>query len=253
VGKPLHVVLETTDLAEAHGQVRAGLEQAGCEVSRVRRTEDGFRLRGVRSGHGLATIAALIPPLRLFGAFSRTEVEAKCQRSLEDGDESLHVWIRARAIRELDDQAEAAWVTRGPDEAIGDSLQTRRVLKRLAEIFEAGVDAAPVEIGGSRGARRNDAPPTRSASVEGDGGGTSRSGSPWGSSSSSAPSTSWCLSSASGSGPAAPEERGLSPTTDTAARRGSRRAARSPADPRRARTPDPARSPPPRVVAVSAS
>jgi hypothetical protein len=153
VGKPLHVVLETTDLAEAHGQVRAGLEQAGCEVSRVRRTEDGFRLRGVRSGHGLATIAALIPPLRLFGAFSRTEVEAKCQRSLEDGDESLHVWIRARAIRELDDQAEAAWVTRGPDEAIGDSLQTRRVLKRLAEIFEAGVDAAPVEIGGSRGSK----------------------------------------------------------------------------------------------------
>ena len=140
-----HRELGITDPAVAHGRIRAALEGIGCEVTLVRQTPDGFRLRAVRGANALA-VAAAMTPLRWLGIFSRTAIEAKCQRSLRAGDETLHLWVRAHAIRDWDDGAEIDWITRGPEEILGDSVQTRRVLRRLRDAFDASEGALPVPV-----------------------------------------------------------------------------------------------------------
>lgn len=131
------MVLRTSDLESAHALVRAALAEVGYDGVRVRRMENGFELMGDRGNSGLALIGQWIPLGLVLGWLGRTRVRAKCVRSLREGDESLHLFVRVHPIQEMDDQDETWQITQGAPERLGDSLKARRDLQRILAAFEA--------------------------------------------------------------------------------------------------------------------
>lgn len=138
--------LTEVDLPHAAGHVRAALVRAGFEDVFLTKSGDSLRARGIRGRSPLATFASFTP-LALVGFFSRCAVEVRCMHSLNEGDESLRLTVRVRALREFDDYAEEDWITRGPGEMLGDALQTRRVLRRVMESLTQPTDAEPEGFG----------------------------------------------------------------------------------------------------------
>ncbi|MDF1798742.1 MAG: hypothetical protein P1V81_06165 [Planctomycetota bacterium] len=139
-------ILDQPDLPHATGHVRAALVRAGVEDVNIVKTHKGLRARGVRGRITLATVAAYTP-LVFLGVFSRSAVEVTCNRSLNEGDDSLHLTTKVRALREFEDESEVDWVTRGPFELLGDLLQTRRVLNRIMHSLTQPTGAEPEGLG----------------------------------------------------------------------------------------------------------
>ncbi|MFT4710407.1 MAG: hypothetical protein ACI8Q9_001535 [Planctomycetota bacterium] len=142
--------LPALDLPHAAGHVRAVLERAGVRDIFLTKTATGFRARGIRGGTGLAVLGGSTP-LGLLGWFSRNGVEVLCKPSLNEGNETLHVTLRVRCLRELDDHDEDNWITRGPAEMLGDALQSRRVLRKIMRSIVKPAEAAPEGFGADPG------------------------------------------------------------------------------------------------------
>ena len=142
-------ILDQPDLPHAAGHVRAALGRAGFEDVSITKTHKGLRARGLRGRGTLATMAAYTP-LALLGVFSRSAVEVTCNRSLNEGDDSLHLTAKVWALREFDDHAEVDWVTRGPGELLGDLLQNRRVLSGTMRSLTQPTNAEPEGVGAAQ-------------------------------------------------------------------------------------------------------
>jgi hypothetical protein len=139
-------ILDQPDLSHAAGHVRVALERAGVEDVDIVKTHKGLRARGIRGRITLATVAAYTP-LVFLGVLSRSAVVVTCNRSLNEGDDRLHLTTKVRALREFDDESEVDWVTRGPGELLGDLLQTRRVLNRIMHSLTQPTGAEPEGVG----------------------------------------------------------------------------------------------------------
>lgn len=142
--------LPTLDLPHAAGHVRAALERADVKDISLTKTSKGFRARGIRGGTGTAVFGGLLPT-SLIGWLSRSGIEVLCYPSRNEGDETLHVTVRVRGLREFDDEEEANWVTRGPGEILGDKLQTRRILRKVMTSIDESSDAGPEGYGIEKG------------------------------------------------------------------------------------------------------
>jgi NAD(P)H-dependent flavin oxidoreductase YrpB (nitropropane dioxygenase family) len=135
-----------SELEPVAGHVRAALERAGIEDIFLTKRPDGFRARGIKGRSSLAMLASYTP-LAFTGIFCRSGVEVRCTRSLNDGDQNLHIAVRVRALREFDDHEEIDWITRGPGEILGDLLQNRRVLRRVMNSVTQATGAEPEDPG----------------------------------------------------------------------------------------------------------
>lgn len=142
-------ILVESELEPAAGHVRAALERAGIEDIFLTKRTEGFRARGIRGRSSLAMLASYTP-LAFIGFFSRSGVEVRCMRSLNDGDKALHATVRVRALREFDDHEEIDWITRGPGEILGDLLQNRRVLRKVMNSVTQATGAEPEDFGQAR-------------------------------------------------------------------------------------------------------
>jgi hypothetical protein len=142
-GSLAHVLLATTDLRAAKDRIKAVLDRAGFRSSVRSRGRDGFIVQGIRGSDFKAWLGQQIPFGALFGLWSKVGAAAKGQRSLDEGDDRFHLWIRVWPVRELSDDRETWW-TRDLGEAIGDHRQCRKVFAQILEELDAAGLLAPL-------------------------------------------------------------------------------------------------------------
>ncbi|MHC4471489.1 MAG: hypothetical protein ACYS99_11045 [Planctomycetota bacterium] len=127
-----HLVLATTDLKGAKDAIHHTASRLGFKAHGRMRSKTGFVVSGIRGTSLSAMLGQMIPFAEMFGWFSRTVIEAKCQRSLDAGDDRLHLFVRVTPMREMSDEKETYW-TQSLGERFGDNRQCRRVFREFIE------------------------------------------------------------------------------------------------------------------------
>jgi hypothetical protein len=128
-----HFILNSKDIKEVANQTIALLRAAGVKAYRRGVSDSQFKAEGVKGSSVLALISGFVPFLSTLGFFSRVKVVVKCQRSLNEGDDDLHFFIRAYPIMETQDRRESLLVSQDLGEYIGDHLHTKRCYQKIIQ------------------------------------------------------------------------------------------------------------------------
>lgn len=128
-----HYILNGSDLKRSCDQVHAILSKAGFKAYRRRAADDGFTVAGTRGSSIVAILGSFIPFNDLLGFLTRVRATVTARPSLNEGDDTLHLYVRVWPIDELYDQREQWLYTQGVGERLGDSFQIRRVFHRIVK------------------------------------------------------------------------------------------------------------------------
>ena len=130
-----HYLLKSQDLKKGAKTTMDLLGQLGFRAHRRGFTPEHFKVEGVRGNSFIATILQQIPFMSLLGFGSRVKAVVTGQKSLKDGDDSCHLFLRVMPLMEWSDREEVLFASQGLEEHFGDNLQARRVFRKVVEKF----------------------------------------------------------------------------------------------------------------------
>lgn len=119
---------------DLRGDVVAALEEQDYRIHRRSLRSDRLKVVGIRGRKWVAILANIFPLTRAHGRWSRVKASVVCRKSLDEGDDDLHLTVKCVPVAEDDSMQEVAAEQRGR-EAAGDMAQTRRCFSRLVDLL----------------------------------------------------------------------------------------------------------------------
>jgi len=133
-----HFLVPCDDLKKVCNSTIQILRDVGVRAHRRGVTDQQFKVEGIMGNSFAAIIARQIPFLSWFGWFSRLKVTMKCMRSLTEGDDSVHLFIRVFPIMEMHDgQEQGLLVSQDLGEYIGDNAKAKQIYRKLVKEMDA--------------------------------------------------------------------------------------------------------------------
>ncbi len=136
-GSAGHFVVKSDNMKEICDSTIDVLRNAGVRAYRRGSTDKQFKAEGVMGNKFVALLAGQVPFLSLFGCFSRVKTTVKCMRSLNEEDDSIHLFIRVVPLMELRDDREIFLITQDLGENIGDNAKAKRVYRNITKGLRA--------------------------------------------------------------------------------------------------------------------
>lgn len=136
-GSAGHFTVRSDNVKEICDRTIEILRNAGVRAYRRGATDQQFKAEGIKGNAFVGWLTNQVPFLSWFGWFSRLKVTVKCMRSLTEGDDSVHLYLRVVPIMEMRDSRENLLISQDVGEFVGDNMKAKRVYRQIVNDLHA--------------------------------------------------------------------------------------------------------------------